>query len=175
MRTLCGIGVLVLSVGIGGFASTGLRATPALPAAAVAGDIVTPPAHTAGAQAPTRLTVQDYETREKNIGTTYPEMRKNLAAKNMEKAADEAQELATWFGDVERFWAQNTKQPAMTLAQSARTLATEIAGAATAGDAAKASQLAAKMDGVCTQCHTTYREVDPAGGFRVKAKMLTAR
>lgn len=133
------------------------------------------PASTPGAEAATRLTVEEYEGREQNIGSTFPELRANLAARKMPESADQAQQLATWLGDVERFWAQNDKPAAVKLAQTARTLATEVAGAATAGDAAKASQAAAKMEGLCTQCHATYREADPAGGFRVKAGLLTAR
>lgn len=158
MRIVCGIGVLALGFGI---ACAGRTDTPN-----------TSVANTAGAQAAARLTVQYNEARETNIGSMYPEMRENLSARKMAEAADQAQQLAIWFGDVERFWAQNNKPEAVKLAQRARTLATEVAGAATAGDAAKAAKTAASIMRVCNQCHGTYREANPAGGFRVKAQMV---
>lgn len=175
MRMVCGIGVLALALSLACANKSDLRTTTPQPDAAVGGGAGADAraANTAGAQAAARLTVQDNEAREQSIGSTYPEMRKNLAAKMTDKAADQAQELALWFGDVERFWAQNNKPGAVKLAQTARTLATEVAGAATAGDVAKANQAATKMEGACNQCHGTYREADPAGGFRVKAGMVT--
>lgn len=130
-------------------------------------------ANTSGAQAAARLTPQDLDGRMKSIGSRYPAMRMQLMANQLSDATKGAQELATLFGDVERFWAQNNKPDAVKWSQDARTFATEVAGAATAGDAMKATQAAANMQGACKQCHGTYREADPAGGFRIKAGVLT--
>ena len=109
----------------------------------------------------------------KNIGTTFPANRMQLMANQLPAASKGAEELAVWFGDVERFWAQNNKPDAVKWAQDARTFATQVADAATAGDAMKATQAANNMQGACKQCHGTYREMDPAGGFRIKAGVLT--
>jgi hypothetical protein len=35
----------------------------------------------------------------------------------------------------------------------------------------KAIQAANNMQGACKQCHGTYREMDPAGGFRIRASL----
>jgi cytochrome c556 len=145
MRTICGLVILILA----GAA-----------------------ANSPGSQAPRQLTVQDYDARMKNIGETYPAMQKNLMAKQGADAAKQAQELAVLFGDVERFWEQQKKPDAVKFAQQARTLVTEAAGAAAAGDLAKAGQAAGNMQGVCNQCHGTYREMDPAGGFRIRPRAL---
>lgn len=128
----------------------------------------------ADSQAPTRLTPQDLESRMKDIGTTFPAMRMHIMANQLDEAAKEAEQLAVWFGDVERFWAQNSKADAVKWAQEARTLSTEVAAAATAKDAMKAGQAATNMLGTCKQCHGNYREADPAGGFRLKAGVLPA-
>lgn len=159
MRTFSGILILTLAASAACAGRSGTTTTAA--------------AGTPGAQAAARLTVQDLEARMKNIGSTYPAMRKNLMANMLADAATQAQELATWFGDVERFWAQNSKPDAVKWAQDARTFATEVAGTATAGDVKKAEQAAANMQGACKQCHGTYREMDPAGGFRIKPGVVT--
>jgi len=126
----------------------------------------------AEAQAATRLTPQDLESRMKDIGTTFPAMRMHIMANQLDDAAKEAEQLAVWFGDVERFWAQQSKADAVKWAQEARTVATEVAAASTAKDAMKAGQAATNMQGTCKQCHGTYREADPAGGFRLKAGVI---
>lgn len=145
MRTICGLVILILA----GAA-----------------------ANSPGAQGPEQLTVQDYDARMKNIGRIYPAMQKHLMAKQAAEAAKQAQEIAVLFGDVERFWAQHKKPDAVKLAQQARMLATEASAAASSGDLAKATRAAGSMQGVCTQCHGVYREMDPAGGFRIKAGSL---
>ena len=163
MRTLCGIAIVTLVL-----------------SAACAGRSDAPITTTAGAQASTSqtqaappLTPQDLEARMKNIGTTFPAMRMHLMANQLADAAKEAEQLAVWFGDVECFWAQQKKADAVKWAQDARTFASEVSGTATAGDAMKATQAANNMQGACKQCHGTYREADPAGGFRIKAGVLT--
>jgi len=174
MRILCGIALVTLGFSAACASRSGAPATATAQAGAPAGGAGAPAqANTAGAQAAARLTPQDLEARMKDIGSTYPAMRMHLMANQVADAGKEAQQLAVWFGDVERFWAQNNKADAVTWAQDARKFATEVAGAAAAGDAMKATQAAANMQGACKQCHGTYREMDPAGGFRVKAGVLT--
>ena len=127
----------------------------------------------ASSQTPAQLTPQDLERRMKEIGTSYPALRKHLMGGMTADAAKEAQELATLFGDVERFWAQHKRTDAVKWAQDARTFATEASGAATAGDAMKATQAANNMQAACKQCHGTNREADPAGGLRIRAGIIT--
>ena len=124
-----------------------------------------------GSQAAERLTVADLDARMKEINQHNQAMRKQLMGGMTADAAKEATELVTLFGDVERFWAQRNRNDAVKWAQDARTFATEAAGAATANDAMKATQAANNMLGSCKMCHGTYREMDPAGGFRIKAEL----
>ena len=126
------------------------------------------------AQSAPRLTADDYRGFMKTVGSTYPSMQKHLMGGMTAEAAKEAQTLATTFGNVERFWMQNNKADAVKFAQDARKYATEAAGAATAGDAAKASMAAGNMQGMCKQCHGMYREMDPANpnGFRIKPGVI---
>jgi hypothetical protein len=128
-------------------------------------------ANAGGGQAAERLTVADLENRMKEINQHNQAMRKQLMGGMTADAAKEATELVTLFGDVERFWAQRNRNDAVKWSQDARTFATEAAGAATANDAMKATQAANNMLASCKMCHGTYREMDPAGGFRIKAEL----
>ena len=156
MRTMCGIAMAAVFFGI---ACGGKVVGPANPQG---------PANTPGAQAAARLTVQDYERVEMNIGDGYATLQKQLAAGQLKEASQDAQDLTVALAEAERFWAQNKKADALKWVQDARALALQVVGAATAGEAAKANQAAANMQGACKQCHATYREADPAGGYRVK-------
>jgi hypothetical protein len=154
MRTLCGIFVVVVGSAIAsGYGSASAQTPP-------------PP-----------LTADDYRGFMKTVGDTYPSMQKHLMAGMTAEAAKEAQTLATTFADVEKFWMENKKADAAKFAQQARIYAIQAAGAATAGDAMKASMAANNMQGMCKQCHGTYREMDPdnAGGFRIKPGVIAGR
>jgi hypothetical protein len=74
---------------------------------------------------------------------------------------------------VEKFWTQHNRADAIKLSQQARTYATEAAGAAAAGNVAKATTIASNMGGTCKQCHGLYRESDGQGGYRIKPGVLT--
>ena len=161
MRTIWGIVLLILVVTV---ACAGRTAAPA-------GGAAKP--NSPGAQAAARLTAQAYDGFEKKIATTFPALEKHLAAGQAPEAVMDAEQLAIMFGDIEQFWAQNNKANAVTWAQEAARFATQIAGAATAGDVAKARQIAATMQRTCTQCHRAYRESDAAGGFQIKSGTLT--
>lgn len=179
MRTLCGMMALGLAATVAcasrsdatttttaGGASTTTTAT----GTATTGSGATATAATAG-QGPEQLTVADLDSRMKEIGPGNQALRKQLMGGMIAEAGKQAEELATLFGDVERFWAQRNRNDAVKWAQDARTFATEAAGAATANDAMKATQAANNMLGACKQCHGTYREMDPAGGFRIRADL----
>lgn len=127
----------------------------------------------AGAQAAARMTADDLDMRMKIIGPTSGTLRMKLMANQLADAAKDAQTLATAFGDVERFFQQNNRSDAVMWAQQARMSAQEAAGAATAGDAAKATAAAGNMQAQCKQCHGTYREGDAQTGFRIKAGTVT--
>lgn len=134
----------------------------------------TPPTGTGeSAPAQTRLTEQNYEELMKKIGPAYQSLRKNLQANSTAEAAKEAQQMAEWFGGIEKFWTQHNRPDAAKLAEQARTDATEVAGAAATGNAEKAEAVANNMGGQCKQCHGLYRESDGHGGYRIKSGALS--
>jgi cytochrome c556 len=58
--------------------------------------------------------------------------------------------------------------------QQARQTASDLAGALTAGDAAKVKELRTALGGSCTSCHMAYREGSPqTGGYTLKAGVVT--
>lgn len=170
MRIFLGFAALSLAAAVG---CAGRTVTTTSTTGSATGVTASSTANTAGAQAAALLTPEDLEKRMESIGTTFPAMRMHLMGGTLQDAAKEAQQLATLFGDVERFWAQHKREDAVKWAQSARMFAAEAAGAATANDAMKAMQAANNMQGACKQCHGTYREMDPAGGFRIKPGVVT--
>ena len=74
---------------------------------------------------------------------------------------------------MERFFTQYNKADAVTLAQTGRTGATDVAAAAAAGDQMKAMMAAGNLGGTCKQCHGLYREGDATAGYRIKAGVVT--
>lgn len=120
------------------------------------------------APAQTQLTPQNLEELMKKIGPTYQSLVTHLQANDTAEAAKEAQQLAEWFGGVEKFWAQRDREQAVKWAGQARTQASEAAGAAVTGDGDKAAAAASNMSAACKQCHGTYRESDGAGGYRIR-------
>jgi len=159
MRILSGAVMLTFVIGVA-CAKTG-AATPAAAAAA------------AGAQAAARVTVEQHEAAMKGIATNNGAMQKALKSNALPDAAKNAQELARLFAEVERFWTQNNKPDAVKLAQTGVAGATEVAGAAAAGDQMKAMAAAANIGGTCKQCHGTYREGTPEAGYSIKAGTIT--
>jgi cytochrome c556 len=115
-----------------------------------------------------KMGAQDLEQLMRKIGPTYQGLRKTLEGTDAGDAAKPAQQLADLFGGVEKFWTQFNRPDAVKWAAEARTQATEVAGAAAGGNAAKASAAADNLGGACKQCHGTYRESDGQGGYRIK-------
>jgi len=97
-----------------------------------------------------------------------------VMANQLADAAKEAQDLALWMGEVERFWAQNRKADAVAWTQAARRAATDAAGAAAGGDAKKTLAATLTLQNNCSMCHAAYREGDATTGFRIKSGALPA-
>lgn len=130
-------------------------------------------AETTGKTEPqTKMSPQDLEQLMRKIGPTYQSLRKTLQAPDLDEAGKQAQQLGELFGGVEKFWTQYNKPDAIKWAGEARTHASETAGTAAAGNATKAIAAADNLGGVCKQCHSTYRESDGQGGYRVKPGVL---
>jgi hypothetical protein len=128
-----------------------------------------------GASAPAQavLTPHNLEELMKKIGPAHKSLRQRLETNDTAQSAKEAQQLAEWFGGVEKFWAQHDRNDAVTWAGQARSQASDAAGAAAAGNVEKATTAANDMAGACRQCHSAYRESDAAGGYRIKRGVIT--
>ena len=130
-------------------------------------------AATTGKEKPqTQMTPQDLEQLMRKIGPGYQVLQKHLQANETAEAGKQAQQLAELFGGVEKFWTQHNRPDAAKWAGEARTLASDAAGTAAASSVPKATAAAEKLGGVCKQCHSTYREDDGQGGYRIKASAL---
>lgn len=124
----------------------------------------------AGVQAAARITVEQHEGFMKTISSANAAIGKKMMNNELADAAKDAQQLATTFGEVEKFWSQNKKDDGVMWAQQGRQAATDLAGALAAGDAAKADAARKQMAGSCGACHKTYREGSPqTGGYTIKA------
>jgi cytochrome c556 len=168
MRGLSGFVVVMLGLSLG---CAGRTTTTAAGGANTGG--ATPPAASASAAAQAgQFTPDSLDPIMKKVGPTNGAMRKAIMSGALMDAASSAQQLATLFGDVEKFWTQYKKQDAMKLAAEARTNASATAGAAAAGDMAKAQMAADSLLGQCKQCHGMYREGDQQTGFRIKPGVL---
>ena len=69
------------------------------------------------------------------------------------------------------FWRQHDREDAIRFVRTAVGTMDDLDAAMSvdAVDAGAASGLAAEVQATCRACHATYREADPAGGFRLKA------
>ena len=160
MRYITGLAGALLLAGLGACSN---RTGPAVP----------PSGTGASAPAQAQLTPQNLEELMKKIGPGYQSLRKSLEGNATAEAAREAQQLAEWFGGVEKFWAQHNREDAVKFAEQARNSATEAAGAAVTGNGEKATAATTNMSAACKQCHGTYRESDGAGGYRIKPGAIT--
>jgi hypothetical protein len=133
-----------------------------------------PPSGTgASAPAQARLMPHNLEELMQKIGPSYKALLQRLESNDTAESAKEAEQLAEWFGGVEKFWAQHNRDDAVKWAVQARTHASDAAGAAATGNADKAAAAAKTMAAACKQCHATYREEDGSGGYRIKPGVIT--
>jgi hypothetical protein len=140
MRRLCGVLVLGLLVGAG---YLGI-------------------AHAQG------LTAADYPAKMKAVAAANGALQKALKSGATADAVAPAKELASLFGDVEKFWAGQKKDDAVKFAASARQGFADAAAAAAKGDAMAAQMAAGNATANCKQCHGLYREGDAQSGFKIK-------
>lgn len=128
----------------------------------------------AGAQSTGKVSIADHEGYMKSLSSTNGALAAKVKSNDMAGAAKDAQQLAAIFGNVERFWSQNSKADGVKWAQQGRQTATELAGALSKGDAEQVTALRKQMSSSCSSCHMTYREGSPqTGGYTIKAGVAT--
>jgi len=181
-------GAVILAVGLGAGCSsrdndpqtpTAQAPAPApapAPAAAPAGRAGGAPAAAAPAAAPAgrqggagagaQVTIAAHEAAMKTIQQANGALGAAMKMMDLPGVQAQAKILATQFQLVENFWTQRAKPDAIKVAAGARAGAMTIS---TAADIAAAQAAQPAVGGACKQCHSVYREMDPAGGFRIAA------
>ena len=114
------------------------------------------------------MTPEQLEASMKGIASAQQALGAKMKGNQLADAAKDAEQLATHFGEVEKFFAQHKKSDAVTWAQQGKTSATALASALAAGDTAKATTERTNMGATCKQCHSAYREGAP-GNYTIKA------
>lgn len=166
MRILYGAVILAVGLGVGCAGRDDDPQTPTAqapaPAPAPAPAAAAAPAAAGGA----RVTIAAHEAAMKTIAQANGALNAALKAGDLPGVQTQAKILATQFTLVENFWTQRNKPDAMKVAAGARQGAVTMSTAANVA-AAQAAQPA--VGTACKQCHSVYREPDPAGGQRIAA------
>ena len=103
----------------------------------------------------------------KDVGATFPNLKKNLDANNGAAAAEDAAKLERFFSETEAFWTPLNTQDAVGFAKRARETAAAIGTAAKANDMKTALASYAVLQRSCGNCHTAHRE-QTGEGFGIK-------
>ena len=119
-----------------------------------------------GAAAGAQVTIAAHEAAMKTIATANQALGAAIKGGDLPGVQAQAKILATQFQVVENFWTQRAKPDAIKVAAGARAGAMTMS---TAADIAAAQAAQPQVGGACKQCHSVYREMDPAGGFRIAA------
>jgi cytochrome c556 len=100
-------------------------------------------------------------------GAATASIKKNIES-DLTAVGSSAGKLIEVFDEVETYWINRDLEEPQTFAQDVMDAAEELAEAASMGDKATAQASFRSLTTVCTQCHNTYREELPGGGYRIK-------
>ena len=103
----------------------------------------------------------------KDVGATFPNLKKNLDANNAAAAAEDAAKLEGFFTETESFWAPLNTQDAVVFSKRAREAAAAIGAAAKGNDMKAALASYAVVQRACANCHSAHRE-ETGAGFGIK-------
>ena len=84
------------------------------------------------------------------------------------KAVRAAERLGTSYENLIEFWRQQKVEGAVTISETGKTTAMELANALHSGNAEKAAALVKALGANCHSCHEAYREKLPDGRYRIK-------
>ena len=103
----------------------------------------------------------------KDVGATFPNLKKNLDANNLAAAAEDAAKLEGFFTETEAFWTPLKARDAVSFSKRAREAAAAIGSAAKASDVKAAQASYAIVQRACANCHSSHRE-ETGAGFTIK-------
>jgi cytochrome c556 len=104
----------------------------------------------------------------KQVGPAFTALRQAAGASNTTDAAAQAAALKAAFTEAAAFWKTQTHPDATEWTADALKLSEEIAAAAVKGDAETVKTVVPKLQQVCGNCHTAYRERLDDGSYRYK-------
>jgi cytochrome c556 len=104
-----------------------------------------------------------------SAGGTVGEIKKNIEG-DLPAVAVSAKKLNEIFDQVQSFWINRDLEEPEEWSGDVMDAADALAEAASSGDKAAAQAAFKTATGVCGQCHNTYREKDPNGGYRIRAQ-----
>jgi cytochrome c556 len=84
------------------------------------------------------------------------------------KAMENAERLGGIYENMIGYWRQRNAEPAVKISTEGKAAAAELASAAHAGDAERASAALKTIGATCQSCHQTYREKLADGSYRIK-------
>src|SRR5437016_5928383 len=99
----------------------------------------------------------------KDVGATFPSLKKNLDANNGAAAAEDAAKLQKFFSETEAFWTPLNTQDAVGFSKRAQEVAAAIETAAKANDMKTANASYATLHSACGSCHYAHRDQTQAG------------
>ncbi|HEY7447753.1 MAG TPA: hypothetical protein VH702_06365 [Vicinamibacterales bacterium] len=121
-----------------------------------------------GAQAPKKVTEEDYAKLMKEIGPLVQTLRKNVEANNAADAAKDAARLEVLFRESATYWQARKVEDAIASAKTAVTAAGNAAKAAAANNMTALTEATKVLNGTCMGCHNAHRERLPDGTYRIK-------
>ena len=104
----------------------------------------------------------------KQVGPAFTALRQASTASNAADAATQAAALKAGFTDAAAFWKTQTHPDATAWTADALKMADEIGAAAGKGDADAVKIAVPKLQQICGNCHTAYRERLDDGSYRYK-------
>jgi cytochrome c556 len=104
----------------------------------------------------------------KQVGPAFTALRQAATASNAADAATQAAALKSGFTEAAAFWKTQTHPDATEWTADALKLADEIAALAGKGDVDAVKTAVPKLQQICGNCHTAYRERLDDGSYRYK-------
>lgn len=105
----------------------------------------------------------------KDMDTAFGVLRQSDFMSN-KKAVRNAEKLGTGYEDLIEFWRQQNVDKAVTLSETGKAAAVQLADAVHSGNAEKAASLVKAVGDTCHSCHEAFREKLPDGQYRIKTE-----
>ena len=110
----------------------------------------------------------------KSMNTAYDALRQADFMSN-QRSIRNAERLGTSYEELIEFWRQQKVVKAVSLSETGKSTAVQLADAMHSGNAEQAAALVKAIGATCHSCHEAYREKLPDGKYRIKSEDPTRR